>query len=317
MNNSAGKQLAEVSVVIPTYNREQVLLQTIDELLALKHSATEILVVDQSSEHLADTTNRLSQLNEDGRINWVRLSQASIPNAMNIGAVKARADIVLFLDDDVLIPSELILEHAREYLDSEIHAVAGQVIQSWETELESDQPSFRNNHTIDPDAFRFNSSQRMEVRRFIGCNVSFRKQDLLAVGGFDNNFAKVAYRFEAECAERFTASGRILMFNPKASVKHLKELSGGTRSFGDHRRTITPSHSVGRYYYFLVVKNQHKQWWRFFSSPFSSCLTKFHASHPWYIPVTLFAEFSGMLWAISLKIKGQKLLEPNSFLSGN
>jgi len=197
MDNSTDKQLAEVSVVIPTYNREQVLLQTLEELLALKRPAIEILVVDQSSEHLAETTDRLNRLHEDGRINWIRLTQASIPNAMNIGAVKARGDIVLFLDDDVLIPSELILEHATEYLDSKIHAVAGQVIQSWETELEPGQPSYRNNHRIDPDAFQFNSSQRMEVRRFIGCNVSFRKQDLLAVGGFDNNFAKVAYRFDS------------------------------------------------------------------------------------------------------------------------
>jgi len=302
--------LPSVSVVIPTYNREGVLVQTLDELLKLTHRADEILVVDQSDSHTPLVQSKLANLERDGDIRWLKLSQPSIPNAMNVGAVNAKSDIVLFLDDDILIPSELILEHAKQYLEESINAVAGQVIQSWETALEIHQPSFRDAQDHDPDAFRFNSATRMEISRFIGGNISFRVKDLISIGGFDNNFAKVAYRFEAECAERFTRLGKTIVFQPTASVNHLKELSGGTRSFGDHQTTITPSHSVGRYYYFLVVRNQHRRWARFISSPFTACATRFHLKRPWYIPVTFVAEFSGMIWASYLALKGQDLLKP-------
>ncbi|MGK0438031.1 MAG: glycosyltransferase involved in cell wall biosynthesis, partial [Paracoccaceae bacterium] len=302
--------LPSVSVIIPTYNREEVLVQTLDELLNLAHRADEIIVVDQSERHSAIVQSRLLTLEQEGEIRWIKLSQPSIPNAMNVGTVNAKCELVLFLDDDILIPCELVLEHAKEYTQKSVNAVAGHVIQSWETALGKHEPSFRDAQNQDPDAFRFNSSTRMEINRFSGGNVSFRAKDLMSTGGFDNNFAKVAYRFEAECAERFTRLGKTIVFQPKASVLHLKELSGGTRSFGDHQTTITPSHSVGRYYYFLVVKNQHRRWARFISSPFSACATRFHLKRPWYIPVTLVAEFSGMIWATYLALKGQDLLRP-------
>lgn len=303
------KKLPSVSIIIPTYRREAVLLQTLQELLSLRYRAQEILVVDQTEEHGSDVENALMELNQGGDIRWIKLPKPSIPNAMNHGAVEAVNEIVLFLDDDILVPGELVEEHARAYLEPNTNGVAGQVIQSWQSELPKGEFSYLNNQTDDPDAFRFNSANAMQIRRFSGGNVSFRRHDLIDVGGFDNNFARVAYRFEAECAERFVSAGKILMFIPSASIHHLKELSGGTRTFGDHRTTIKPSHSVGRYYYFLVVKNQHRRWRRFFLSPFSSCATKYHLSHPWMIPVTFIAEVSGMLWALKLKIHGQKLID--------
>lgn len=306
------KSLVSVSVVIPTYNREEVLIQTLDELLKLQHKALEILVVDQSERHGESVTERLSSMHDIGDIRWLKLATPSIPKAMNIGALKARGDIVLFVDDDILTRSELILEHAKAYLDSSVHSIAGQVIQSWEEELTPKDGSYLDNNTQDPDAFMFNSANPMPVRRFIGCNISFKRTDLLDIGGFDNNFAKVAYRYEAEAAERFASSGRTMLFEPKASIQHLKEESGGTRSYGNHLRSLNPAHTVGMYYYFLVIKNQHKRWTRFFSSPFASCVTRFHLKHPWYIPITFMSHVSGMAWAVLLKIQGQKLITPST-----
>jgi len=297
-----------VSVIIPTYNREQVLIQTLTELLNLSCRAWEILVIDQTKEHSKQVNDKLSALNTSGDIIWVRLSEPSIPNAMNLGAVKANGEIILFLDDDIQITSDLVFEHASEYAEPKVGAVAGGVIQSWEAPLTVNQPSYLNNQRADPDAFQFNSSVKMEISRFMGGNVSFRRSSFLQTGGFDRNFSKVAYRFEAEFAERFISAGNTIVFNPEASIKHLKTETGGTRTFGDHRKTISPAHSVGRYYYMLVVANQKNRWLKFICSPFISCATKFHASHPWWIPITMIAEFSGMIWAVYLKLKGQQLI---------
>lgn len=302
--------LPRVSVVIPTYRREDVLVQTLNELLGLEHKADEIIVVDQSESHTSIVQEQLSAFELNGDIRWIKLSEPSIPNAMNIGAMSALFKVVLFLDDDILTRSEVVLEHAKRYLDSLVHGVAGQVIQSWEEALTSEHGSYVNGNNDDPDAFMFNSAIACNVRRFIGCNISFLRSELLAIGGFDKNFSKVAYRYEAESAERFVGSGRVLVFEPTASIQHLKEESGGTRSYGDHLTSIKPSHSVGMYYYFLVVKNQHARWRRFFISPFINSATRFHLKNPWYIPITFISQVSGMIWAISLRIKGQRLLTP-------
>ena len=302
--------LPTISIVIPTYNREEVLIQTLSDLLMLKHRALEIIVVDQSLRHGVEVTKSLSNMHESGDIRWLKLTTPSIPNAMNIGAIEALGEVVLFVDDDILTRSNLVRQHALRYLKSEVRGVAGQVIQSWEQELSPDEGSYRKGDTHDPDAFMFNSAIATTVRRFIGCNISFKREDFLAIGGFDNNFSKVAYRYESESAERFVASGRVLVFEPKASIQHLKEKSGGTRSYGNHLTSIKASHSVGMYYYFLVVKNQQARWRRFIKSPFTSCATRFHLKNPWYIPITFISQISGMIWAIYLRLNGQKLLTP-------
>lgn len=300
--------LPTVSVVIPTYNRNEVLINTINDLLELEHKASEILIIDQSLSHTTEVQKKLTEWHNNQSIQWVQISPPSIPNAMNKGTLLAQSEVVLFLDDDINTRSNLILEHAKAHLDINVNAVAGQVIQSWQEELDESQSAYLNDNQQDPDGFLFNSSKPCLVKRFMGGNTSFKRKDLLAVGGFDNNFFKVAYRFEAESAERFIRSGRVILFQPKASIRHLKVEAGGTRSYGDHLTSLSPAHTVGMYYYFLVAKNQSNRWWRFFSSPFSHCVTRFHLSKPWYIPVTFTSHLSGLIWAICLRIKGQKLI---------
>ena len=298
-----------VSVVIPTYQREQVLVSTIQQLIDLSSKPTEIIIVDQTLQHLPEVERQLSQWHEQNCIKRYRKPKPSIPEAMNLGLLKANSEIVLFLDDDVKITTELVRIHAQAYDTRKLDAVAGRVIQSWQSPLTKKQGSYANGNSEDPDGFLFHSAHETDVRRFIGCNVSFDRRKLLDVGGFDENFVKVAYRFEAEAADRFVSAGNIIRFIPEASLNHLKVSEGGTRSFGEHFKTMLPGHSVGRYYYYLVVKNQKNRWLNLIKSPFMSVVTKFHLSNPWWIPITFIAESAGLIWALGLRLSGQKLIQ--------
>ena len=76
---------APLTIAIPTYRREQVLIDTIDCLLRLQPPAAEILVLDQSTDHAEKTEASLRGWNEGGQIRWLRLPEPSIPGAMNQG----------------------------------------------------------------------------------------------------------------------------------------------------------------------------------------------------------------------------------------
>src|SRR5205085_4668716 len=78
-----------VSVVIPTYQREGVLLDTIDYLLRLEPPPAEILIVDQTPEHERETALRLARLESAGQIRHLRLPEPSITRAMNVGLREA------------------------------------------------------------------------------------------------------------------------------------------------------------------------------------------------------------------------------------
>lgn len=298
--------MLDITVAIPTYRREGVLLDTLNQLLALKNRACEILVVDQTTQHQPDTLSALRRLEEDGSIIWRRLDKPSIPEAMNFALLAASQEVVLFLDDDIELTSELVLEHAKEHARPNVVCVAGRVVQLWERELDGQEEAWLKGQREDPDAFRFNSRRPCEIERFMGGNFSVKRRVALEIGGFDENFVKVAYRYEAEFAERLLNAGNVIQFQPAASVVHLKSSTGGTRSFGHHLTSITPAHSVGRYYYLFTATRFPHRFRRLISGPFSVICTKHHLFRPWWIPVTLASEFLGIVWAWWLFWRGPK-----------
>lgn len=291
-----------VSIAIPTYRREKVLLDTLDYLLELEIGASEILVVDQTLDHEAATIEKLAALDRDGQIRWLMLDTPSITRAMNRALLAAKQEIVLFLDDDIRPEQGLVSEH---YAAHQIHSdvlVAGRVIQPWEEGLD-----FSGN-----EHFHFAGLKSAWIKEFMGGNFSLSRKLALSLGGFDENFVKVAYRFEAEFAHRFISSGRRICFTPDACLHHLKDADGGTRSFGEHLTTWRPDHAVGAYYFALRTKPGMGWMTDFISRPVRALLTRHHLRRPWWIASTLVAELRGMFWAINLNRHGPKHLATES-----
>jgi glycosyltransferase involved in cell wall biosynthesis len=93
-----------VSVVIPTYNRADVVCRAIDSVLKQTYGNTEIIVVDDGS---TDRTHEA--LCRYGNRIRVKVQENSGPSiARNRGAAVARGDMVAFLDsDDYWLPTKL------------------------------------------------------------------------------------------------------------------------------------------------------------------------------------------------------------------
>jgi GT2 family glycosyltransferase len=283
-----------ISVVIPTYRRDQVLVQTLEGLLALAAPPAEIIVVDQSESHDKATERWLNEHSERGSLRWIRLEAPSIPVAMNRGLLEAREPVVLFLDDDIRADPALAEAHARAHESGRYAIVAGRVLQPWHDNGGAPLGGFA---ALEPG----------ERKEFMGGNFSVRRDAALRLGGFDENFVRVAYRFEAEFADRVRAAGGAIWFEPGAMIHHLKVPTGGTRTFGDHLRTASPSHTVGEYYYLLRARPAgwlRRMAWR----PWRSVATRHHLSRPWWIVPTLIGEALGALWALALWLLGPKLL---------
>ncbi len=289
---------AHISIVIPTYRREQVLLDTLHSLLRLPVPAGEILVIDQTEQHLPETQAKLGELHASGAIRWIEQHPPSIPAAMNRGLREARGDWVLFLDDDIAAEPELVAAHVRGHAAHASCLIAGRVIQPWE---ESEDFSA-------VEEFRFGGIRPAWIPDFMGGNFSVSRTQALALGGFDENFVRVAYRFEAEFAHRFRASGSRIRFEPDACIHHLRVVSGGTRSYGEHLVSSRPDHPVGAYYFVLRTQSGLRRLPAFVRRILRSVATRHHLRRPWWIPVTLVAELRGMLWAIRLNLAGPRLI---------
>lgn len=287
-------ETARLSVVIPTYGRDLVLAETIDRVLSLRPAPEEVLIVDQTPRHDAATEAALASWAKQGAIRWIRLPRPSIPAAMNQGLREATQDLILFLDDDIEPDQALAGAHLAAHSRGNDVVIAGRVIQPWQADGSTAMTGFA-------------SEDAGEVEGFMGGNFSIRRGPARRIGGFDERFVRVAYRFEAEFAARFRRAGGGIHFEPTAVVKHLRVSHGGTRAFGDHLRTMSPSHAVGEYYYLLRARPPG---WRaaLRRRPWLSVATRHHLRRPWWIGPTLIAEALGLCWGLWLWMCGPRLM---------
>lgn len=99
----------QISIIVPTYNRERALENAIQSVVNQSFSSWELIVVDDGS---TDNTGELmlSYTQRDGRIKYLRQSNQGAPSARNEGLSLSSAPWVLFLDsDDELLPNAVDL----------------------------------------------------------------------------------------------------------------------------------------------------------------------------------------------------------------
>ena len=117
--NQLDARRVHLSVVIPSYNRGPAILQTVTRVLqseARGLDSVEVLVVDDgSSTSVERVAPRPAYCSLRTSLKVLRQRNAGPARARNLGFAASSGDIVLFLDDDVLVPPGLLLDHVRAH----------------------------------------------------------------------------------------------------------------------------------------------------------------------------------------------------------
>ena len=104
--------MPKISVVIPTYNRADLISETLDSVLAQTYRDFEVIVVDDGSTD--DTIKLLSKYGQDIRI--IGQENQGAGSARNTGIREAKGEFIAFLDsDDLWLPKKL--ERQIAFLD--------------------------------------------------------------------------------------------------------------------------------------------------------------------------------------------------------
>lgn len=169
------------SVVICSYTMERwdLLLKVIGSVQAQTYPAQQIVVV---VDHNADLYKRLIDTVRDAVI-VENSGPQGLSGARNTGVGCATADVVAFLDDDAEAAPDWLEHLVAFYDDPDVLAVGGRVEPVWEVG--------RPGHFAEELDWIVGCSHRglprvaSEVRNVIGANMSFRREVLLQVGGFN------------------------------------------------------------------------------------------------------------------------------------
>ena len=118
--------MPRVSVIIPTYNRADMVVRAVESVLAQTYQGFEIIVVDDGS-----TDNTIARLDGfKGRISVIRQERQGVSAARNTGIAAAKGDLLAFLDsDDQWLPDKLALQ--ADFFDRFPDALICQTEEIW------------------------------------------------------------------------------------------------------------------------------------------------------------------------------------------
>lgn len=251
-----------ISVIIPTYNREDALRDSIADVLKQDYPNFEVIIVDQTATHKPEIQQYLEEMSNQGKIRWFRVNWASLPGARNYAVRRAKGEIILFIDDDVQLPENFLANHAKNYQDNpEIGAIAGRVFDRMKL---SDSQGNLIIEQLPPEAMDpgiawyyidlVHTIKPQQVLSARGCNMSFRREIFTQHGlKFDERFRGSAVREESDFCLRLRSTGYKIWYDPEAHLVHLGEETGGCHDISTKswQYQITFYHN----HFFLGLKN--------------------------------------------------------------
>jgi cellulose synthase/poly-beta-1,6-N-acetylglucosamine synthase-like glycosyltransferase len=143
-----------VTVLVPAYNEESVIVDTVYAALASDYPKLEVLVVDDGS---SDRTAELvrSNFGRDPRVRLLLQANHGKPSALNHGLSEATGEIAVCIDADTIVDPDAIPLLVRHFVDERVGAVAGNV-----------KVMNRNKWLTRWQALEYITSQNLEKRAF-------------------------------------------------------------------------------------------------------------------------------------------------------
>jgi GT2 family glycosyltransferase len=166
-----------ISVVVPAYNGERTILETIKSIQQQTFSDFELIVINDGSTDR--TLERLATV-EDPRLKVFSYENGGLPVARNRGIARAMGEFITFIDaDDLWTPDKLELQLAA----LQQHPEAG-VAYSWTLVMDEKGEGFYPGKSV---SFEGNVYSQLLLSNFIasGSNVMLRKEAIASVGEFD------------------------------------------------------------------------------------------------------------------------------------
>lgn len=208
-----------VSVVICTYNRCCKLGVALDALLAQDAGVPyEVLVVDNNStdETHAVVAERQRQF---PRLHYVFEARQGLPYARNAGIRAARAAVIAFTDDDVVVGPEWVGTIASAFEEHpEIDMIGGRVRPVWPREV----PQWVTRIQLGPFALGERGDAPIRVSAdnaapcLVGANFAFRREVFERIGLFDPEYTKSQDR---EIQLRLWRAGGVGLYLPSLAIR--------------------------------------------------------------------------------------------------
>jgi glycosyltransferase involved in cell wall biosynthesis len=202
----------KASVIIPAYNEEKTIGNTLESLREQSFRDFEIIVVNDGSR------DRTAEIAKKAGAKVITQKNAGPAAARNNGARAAKGEFVVFIDADC-VADERWLEHMlKPFSDKEVAGVQGA--------YKSNQKSLVARFTqLDIEDRYKRLDRKADQLDWIGSySAAYRKNIFIDLGGFDEDFPNASGE-DPELSFKVSREGYKLVFKRNAIVYHFHETS--------------------------------------------------------------------------------------------
>jgi len=202
------KSWPKVSVVVCAYNAADTLEDCLSSLERLNYPDYEVVLVNDGSR---DGTPEIARAYTSVRTIDV-YPNAGLSNARNVGAHAATGEIVAYCDADVRVDPEWLTYLVQPFLNDDVVGSGGPNV------VPGDDPWVAQCVARAPGGPTHVLTDDRTAEHVPGCNMAFRRDALLSIGGFNPVFLRAGD--DVDVCWRLQAKGWRIGFAPAALVWH-------------------------------------------------------------------------------------------------
>lgn len=243
-----------ISVIIPAYNSEKTIQETIESVLKQTFSDFELIIVNDGS---TDTTLEIISSIKDPRIKVFTYPNAGVAVSRNRGISHSTGEFISFLDADDLWTADKLEAQLKALQENPEAAVA----YSWLDSIDESGNFLRPGTRTTENG---NIYDKLFLIPFVssGSNGLIRRQPLIEIDGFDESLAasqdydlylRLAARYDFVCVPAVQILYRILSGSMSTNIRRLEATSllVRERAFKESPQSLNPElkrYSIGNFY---------------------------------------------------------------------
>jgi len=204
----------EFSVIVPTYNRIELLKKTLESLFRQNFKDYEVIVVNDGSSD--GTHEYLSELSETSHFTYVHHANSGLAATRLAGLQHAGGEYIAFTDDDCIVPSDWLEKLHDAFQRHGIAGVGGSTVTG-----DPSNPYAQANDMINNYFKSAMNNAGTEVPFLTGNNVAYTRACLEKVGGPDKRFRMGAE--DRDLLFRVVQAGGTMIYDPSIVVTHYND----------------------------------------------------------------------------------------------
>jgi glycosyltransferase involved in cell wall biosynthesis len=228
-SNQAPRAPRGYTVIIPTYNRSELLkkaLESVQKLVCPATASVDVLIIDNNSTD--DTARVCETVPGPYAIRRVVETRQGLNYGRNRGLVEAKEEFLVYLDDDMEVESTWLVACADALGRNQVHAVCGPVYPNYQDQPKKWQAgviieSVSSKYSLKGDQVTVVPSKY--AHELPGCNFGVWKEAAIKIGGFHPNLDRCGAGMLAggdfEFGHRLVSANGSTIYVPGCAIKHL------------------------------------------------------------------------------------------------